>query len=64
MYVLKILYNVDYRGLNKINQEIQYIKDNKILNRKKVIKFFKLLLLFKNEKQTSYINILLFTYEV
>ena len=32
MQVLKILYNIDYRRLNKINQEIEYIKDNKILN--------------------------------
>ena len=30
MQVLKILYNIDYRGLNKINQEIEYIKDNKV----------------------------------
>ena len=28
MQVLKILYNIDYRGLNKINQEIEYIMFN------------------------------------
>ena len=49
MQVLKILYNIDYRGLNKINQEIEYIKDNKVLNRKKSYETFKLLL-SKNKK--------------
>ena len=49
MQVLKILYNIDYRGLNKINQEIEYIKDNKVLNRKKSYEIFKLLL-SKNKK--------------